>query len=47
MAWIAGTTSAAFGLAYVLSTMVLLSNGGAYGGGTLFTDAQFLGIIAG
>ena len=47
MAWIAGTASAAFGFTYVLSTMVLLSNGGIEGGGTLFTNAQFLGVIAG
>lgn len=47
MAWIAGTTSAAFGFTYVASTMVVLSNGGIYNGGHLFTNAQFLGVIAG
>ena len=47
MGWIAGTASAAFGFAYVLSTMVVLANGGLYGGGHLFTNAQFLGVLAG
>lgn len=47
MGWIAGTASAAFGFAYVLSTMVVLANGGVYGGGHLFTNAQFLGVLAG
>ena len=42
-----GTASAAFACAYVISTMVLLANGGALGGASIFTDAQFLGILAG
>jgi hypothetical protein len=40
--WIAGTSSAAFAFAYVLSTMVTLSQGD-----TLYTNAQTLGVIAG
>ena len=47
MGWIAGTASAAFGFAYVASTMIVLANGGLYGGGHLFTNAQFLGVLAG
>jgi hypothetical protein len=45
--WIAGTASAAFAFAYVLSTMVLLAQGGVTGGGILYNNTQLLGIIAG
>ena len=42
IAWIAGTASAAFAFAYLISIMVSLS-----GELTIYTNAQTLGIIAG
>ena len=47
LGWVGATASVDFACASLIQSQILISTGGADGGGYLLTNAQLLGIIAG